>query len=322
MSDALAEVIAGETGDGETGAFLAALRIKGESAGELAAGAAVLRGHMLPLQTGRDDVLDTCGTGGDGSGTFNISTAVAVVAAAAGVPVVKHGNRAVSSHSGSADVMACLGIALDPDPQFAEHCLRETGLAFCFAPHFHPALSRVAALRRRLRFRTVFNLLGPLANPAGAAFQLLGVGHAHWLDPLAQALAQLGTHHAFVVAGQDGLDEVTLGGITSVREVRNHEISSWEWTAADFQLAPCTLEELRADTVEQSASLIRTVLAGRHGPARRIVVANAAAALLAAERVRCLADGVELASATIDDGRAALLLQRLAECSRRAADSA
>src|SRR5262245_49236322 len=193
--------------------------MKGETAEELAAAAAVLREAMVKLPAARGGVLDTCGTGGDGTGTFNISTAAALVAAAAGVPVVKHGNRAVSGNSGSADVLAALGVRVEGDGAFARRCLERAGLAFCFAPYFHPALRHVAAVRRRLGIGTLLNCLGPLANPAGAAYQLLGVGRPELLDRMAGALARLGTGRALVVCGRDGLDEVSLGGPTLVREV-------------------------------------------------------------------------------------------------------
>ncbi|MCS7047511.1 MAG: anthranilate phosphoribosyltransferase, partial [Gemmataceae bacterium] len=199
----------GTCGDVEAAAFLVALRIKGESAEELATAAQVLRAHMIRWDPGRDDVLDTCGTGGDGRGTFNISTAAALLIAACGVPVVKHGNRGVSSKSGSADVLAALGIATDGDAAHAQRSLRETGFAFCFAPKFHPALKHVGPIRRRLGVATIFNCLGPLANPAGARRQLLGVGRSEMLDRMATALAILGTDHALLVCSSDGLDEIS-----------------------------------------------------------------------------------------------------------------
>jgi anthranilate phosphoribosyltransferase len=316
MRAVMQDVMAGRCGEAEIAALLVALRMKGETAAELAAAAAVLREHMVRLDTGRDDVLDTCGTGGDGSRTFNISTAVALVAAGAGVPVVKHGNRAASSHSGSADVLAVLGVAVERDAAWARHCLDEAGLAFCFAPHFHPALRHVAPVRRRLQVRTLFNCLGPLANPAGAAHQLLGVGHQELLDPLAGAVARLGTRRALLVCSRDGLDEVSLSGPTHVREVHGGRVSSWEWTPADFGLGPCALADLRVGGPEESAAVIRRVLDGRDGPARRMVLANAAAALLAAERVPCLAEGVVQAAEAIDSGRARQVLERLVALSR------
>jgi anthranilate phosphoribosyltransferase len=316
MRQLMQDVVQGRCGDAETAALLVALRMKGETAVELAAAGAVLREHMVRLETGTHEVLDTCGTGGDGSDTFNISTAAALIAAGAGVPVVKHGNRAVSSKSGSADMLAVLGVAVEGDAAFARRCLDEAGLAFCFAPHFHPALRHVAAVRRRLQVRTLFNCLGPLANPAGAAYQLLGVGKADLLDPLAGALARLGTRRALLVCSRDGLDEVSLSAPTLVREVRGGQVLSWEWTATDFRLKPCTLDDLRAKGPEESAAIVRAILEGRGGPATRVVLANAAAALLAAERVATPAEGVALAAEAVAAGKARGVLERLVACSQ------
>ena len=312
---AVRAMVSGHCGEAEAAAFLVALRMKGETADEIAAAAEVLREHMVSWDPGLERVLDTCGTGGDGTGTFNISTATALVVAGAGVPVVKHGNRSVSGRSGSADVLAVLGVRVEGDAELAARCLRRAGLAFCFAPHFHPALKHVAALRRRLRIATLFNCLGPLANPAGAAHQLLGVGRPELLDLMAGALARLGTRRALVVCGRDGLDEVSLSAPTLVREVRGPTVSSWEWTPGDFGLEPCALGDLQADGPEASAAVVRSVLAGRDGPARRIVLANAAAALLAAEQVTTLAEGVAAADESLAAGRARDVLARLVECS-------
>ena len=205
-------LMAGRCGEAEAAALLVALAMKGETAGEIAAAAEVLREHMVPLETGSPDAIDTCGTGGDGLGTFNISTATALVAAAAGLAVVKHGNRAVSGRSGSADVLAALGVHVEGDVGFARRCLDRTGLAFCFAPHFHPALKHLAPLRRRLRVRTMFNCLGPLANPGRAPYQLLGVGRPELLDPLAGALAELGTRSAASKAAAALASTTRVGG--------------------------------------------------------------------------------------------------------------
>jgi anthranilate phosphoribosyltransferase len=307
----MAEMMAGRCGDTEAAAFLLALGAKGETAREIGWAAQVLREHMIRWDPGRDDILDTCGTGGDGSGTFNISTATALVVAGAGVPVVKHGNRSVSSRTGSADVLAELGVKIDGDADFARLCLQQANFAFCFAPLFHPALKHVAAIRRTLGVPTIFNCLGPLANPAGAKRQLLGVGRLELLDLMSDALAQLGTVHAFVLCGLDGLDEVSLSGPTMVREVRGSEVLSHEWTPADFGLEKCALEQLYAPHAAGSAGMIKEILDGGVGAGQRIVLANAAAALLAAEQVRSLREGVERARAAIETGRARRVLETL-----------
>jgi anthranilate phosphoribosyltransferase len=304
-------ILEGSCGEVEATALLVALHMKGETAEELAAAATVLREYCLPLAAGREDVLDTCGTGGDGCGTFNISTATALVAAGAGLPVVKHGNRAVSSRSGSADVLAALGVRVELDAASARRCLDRCGMTFCLAPQFHPRMRHVGEVRRRLGVRTLFNCLGPLANPAGACYQLLGVGRAEWLDRLAAALARLGTRRALLVCGSDGLDEVSLSSPTWVRDVKGKSVHEAEWTPDDFGLAPCRLEELRVRGPEESAAVIRAVLHGDDGSARRIVLANTAAALLAAEKVSSLPDGVAMAAQAIDTGRALGVLNNL-----------
>ena len=315
MQGAMREIMAGRWNDAEMAAFLTALRNKGESGEEIAAAAAVLRESMIRLEVNGEEVLDTCGTGGDGLGTFNISTAAAFVAAGAGVKVVKHGNRAASGTTGSADVLAALGVNVDQDPAWAKQCLEQAGLAFCFAPRFHPAMRYVAAVRRRLGVQTLFNCLGPLANPAGAGYQLLGVGRFEWLDPLADAICRLGTRKAILVCGQDRLDEVSLTAPTLVREVRDSRITSWEWTARDFDLAPCALQELRVEGTQESAARIQAILQGEESPSARVVLANAAAALIAAERATSPTEGVDLAQKAIASGRARQILERLVECS-------
>ncbi len=311
MRVAMRGMLGGDHDDVQRAAFLVALRMKGETSREIAAAAAVLREHMVRWDPGRPDVLDTCGTGGDGAGTFNISTATALVLAGAGVPVVKHGNRSVSSRSGSADVLASLGVHVEGDAEHARRSLHETGLAFCFAPNFHPALRHVAALRRRLGVPTIFNCLGPLANPAGAPRQLLGVGRLELLDVIAGALGRLGTEHALVVCGRDGLDEVSLAAPTLVRRVQGDDIAAWEWTAADFGLPPCTPDGLLARDPADSARIIERVLTGADGPATWVVLANAAAGLVAAGRVRAVCDGVEQARAALRSGGALQVLEKL-----------
>ncbi|MBM3996804.1 MAG: anthranilate phosphoribosyltransferase [Planctomycetes bacterium] len=312
----LGEIMAGRLGDVESAAFLVALRMKGETAHEIAAAARVLREHMIRWDAGRDDLLDTCGTGGDGIGTFNISTATALVVAGAGVSVVKHGNRSVSSRCGSADVLAALGVKIDGDVDFARRCLDQANFAFCFAPIFHPALKNVAKVRQRLGVPTIFNCLGPLANPAGAKRQLLGVGRIDLLDLLAEALAQLGTQHALVLCSRDGLDEVSLSAPTVVREVTGASIACHEWSPADFGMGTCTLSELSAPNATASAAMIENVLRGTKDGASRMVLANAAAALLAALRVSTLRQGVEVARESIESGRALHVLDELRRISR------
>jgi anthranilate phosphoribosyltransferase len=296
-------MMAGKSSDAEIAAFLIALRMKGETAREIAGAARVLRENMIGWSP-EMDVLDTCGTGGDGA-------AAALVAAGAGAAVVKHGNRSVSSRSGSADVLATLGVRIDGDADFARLCLREANFAFCFAPLFHPALRHVAPVRRQLGVPTIFNCLGPLVNPASAARQVLGVGRFELLDLMAHALAQLGTAHALVLYNRDGLDEISLSGQTLVREVRGSDIIEHEWTAADFGLPTCAITELSAPTAEVSADMIIEVLAGRNCPAQRVVLANTAAALLAADRVSSLPEGVARAREAIQTGGALLVLETL-----------
>lgn len=308
MTEAVRDLVAGRVDDARGAAFLTALRIKGETADEIAAATIVLREQMVTLVPVSGPVLDTCGTGGDDSGTFNISTAAALVACGAGVPVVKHGNRAVSSKSGSADVLRELGVPIESGPEWAQKCLDRVGFAFCYAPHFHRGMAHVAELRKKLGIRTVFNLLGPLANPASAPYQLMGVGKAELLDPLAGAIAELGTRQAVLVTSFDGLDEVSLSAPTMVRVVRGEEYEVREWSPEEFGLGAVRISSIKAADPKESAAIIRGVLDGDDGPARRIVLANAAAALWAAEAVKTLREGVELADAALKTGtpRAAL----------------
>ncbi|WP_315854105.1 anthranilate phosphoribosyltransferase [Gemmata palustris] len=311
MTEAVRDLVAGRVDDARGAAFLTALRIKGESAEEVAAAALVLREQMIGLVPVSGPVLDTCGTGGDESGTFNISTAAALVACGAGVPVVKHGGRAVSSKSGSADVLRELGVPIEAGPEWAQRCLDRTGFAFCYAPHFHRGMAHVADLRKKLGTRTLFNLLGPLANPANAPYQLLGVGKAELLDPLAAAIARLGIRQAVLVCSFDGLDEVSLSAPTMVRVVRGNEYEVREWSPREFGLSSVSPSSIRANDSVESAAIIRGVLNGEDGPARRIVVANAAAALWAAEAVPTLRDGVERAEAALKAGKPRAVLAEL-----------
>lgn len=292
-------------------AVLIALRMKGETPSEIAAAALALREQMTRLVPVSGPVIDTCGTGGDDSGTFNISTATALVLAGAGLSVVKHGNRAVSSQSGSADVLREFGVPIEAGPSWAQVCLDRIGFAFCFAPQFHPGMAHVAKLRRKLGLRTIFNLLGPLANPASAEYQLLGVGKPELLDPLAGALARLGVRRAVLVCSQDGLDEVSLNANTRARLVEGDQFRVLEWKPTDFGLAPVQLNEIAASGPAQSAETIRGVLQNQPGPARRIVLANAAAALWTAQVAPTLQDGVAKADEAIRSGRAWSVLEQL-----------
>jgi anthranilate phosphoribosyltransferase len=308
---AMEAIMSGAATNAQIAAFLTALRMKGETADEIADAALVLREQMVRLVPVSGPVLDTCGTGGDESGTFNISTAAALVACGAGIPVVKHGNRAVSSKSGSADVLRELGVPIESGPEWAQKCLDRVGFAFCYAPQFHRGMAHVADLRRKLGVRTIFNLLGPLANPASAPYQLLGVGKPELLDPLAGALAALGTRQAVLVCSFDGLDEVSLAAPTMVRVVRGREWESREWSPEEFGLASVSLRSIKAADPAESAAMIRAVLNGGDGPARRIIVANAAAALWAAESVKTLKDGVEKADAALKSGKPRAVLEQL-----------
>ena len=313
MSDAIGLIMEGRCGEDQIAEFLAALHRKGETVAEVAGAAAAMRQRMTRLRTSRPEVIDLVGTGGDRSGTFNISTAAALVTAAAGMPVAKHGNRAVTSRSGASDVLAALGVHIGADVACVERCLDELGICFCFAPLHHQAMKHVAPVRQRLGTPTIFNILGPLCNPAGAPLQLIGVGRPELRPLLAEALRLLGTRRAMVVHGTDGLDEVTLGAATDVTETTSAGLREFSWTAADFDLPPAPREALLIDGPQQSAEIIREIFRGRRGPPRDVVVANAAVALWTADHGPTLAACAELAAEAIDSGAAADLLARLAE---------
>jgi anthranilate phosphoribosyltransferase len=313
MAEAMGQIMVGRCGQEQIARLLSALHRKGETVAEVAGAAAAMRRQMTPIRTERTDVIDVVGTGGDGSGTFNISTAAALVTAAGGVPVAKHGNRGFTSRSGSADALAALGVNIEADVPLVEACLDELGVCFCFAPLLHKAMKHVAPVRKRLPHPTIFNILGPLANPAGTPRQLLGVGRAALRPLLAEALALLGTRRTLVVHGADGLDEVTLGGTTHVTEAAEGVIRQFDWTPADFGLQPAGRETMQVEDPQQSAALIRQVLDGQAGPPREIVVANAAAALWLAGRDDTLIGCARWAAEAIDSGAARELLARLAQ---------
>lgn len=317
MCETIDGVMDGHFNDEQIERLLLALRRKGETVAEVAGAATAIRKHATPIRSRRTGVIDTCGTGGDGSKTLNISTAAALVVAAAGVPVAKHGNRGITSRSGSADVLAALGVNIEASVPCVETCLDELGICFCYAPLLHGAMKRVAAVRRKLGVPTIFNILGPLANPAQASYQLIGVGRPSLRPLLAEALAMLETRRAAVVHGEDGLDEVSLGGTTHVTLVSEGRITECSWSPEDFGLPTRNREDLIVDGPEQSAAAIRAVFGGQKGPARDVIVANAAAALWVAGRGPALSACVGQAVDAIDGGGSARLLARLVEYSNR-----
>jgi anthranilate phosphoribosyltransferase len=304
-------MIDGEVSDPLKAALLVALRMKGEAVPEIAGAAAAMRRRATPIPHARPAVVDTCGTGGDGRGTFNISTAAALVAAAAGAPVAKHGNRSVSSRSGSADVLAALGVRLDEDAATAGRALEQVGICFLFAPYFHPGMREVMPVRRELALRTIFNLLGPLTNPAGARRQLMGVYAAALVEPIGRVLAELGSEHALVVHGDDGLDEITTTGITRVCEVRGGEVRCYTLEPEALGIRRVELRELAGGGPDENAELMRQVLASGAGPLADVTILNAGAALYVAGLAADIPEGVEQARAALVSGRAADKLAQL-----------
>lgn len=309
------QIMSGQATDAQIGAFLVALRIKGETVDEIAGCAEVMREKATPIATTRPDLIDTCGTGGDDSGTFNISTAVAFVACGAGLAVAKHGNRSISSHCGSADVLAALGVNVEASPEKVGECIDEVGIGFLFAVALHGAMKHAIGPRRELATRTVFNVLGPLTNPAGAKRQLLGVYDSALTEALAGVLGQLGSERALVVHGSDGLDEITLTGPTQVSELRDGRVSTRQIDPRDFGLQLAPAEALQGGDAAYNARILREVLDGREGPRRDVVLLNAAAAIAVGGRAEDTTAGLELARASIDSGRARQALDRLVEVS-------
>lgn len=309
--EALSAIMEGEATDVEIAGLLVALRMKGESADEVAGFAQAMRDHALRVPTRRDDVVDTCGTGGDALDTFNISTCAAFVAAGAGVSIAKHGNRAVSSRCGSADVLQALGVNLDITPEQVGACIDEIGVGFLFAPKLHPAMRYAVGPRKELGMRTVFNILGPLTNPAGATRQVLGVFSLPAARLVAGALSAMGTRLALVVHGEDGLDEISTVGATHLLEVRGMQVSERLLTPEELGLSRASADDLSGGDPEESASILRRVLSGEQGPARDITLVNAAAAIYVAGRAADLHEGLVLAADSIDQGKAMAKLQGL-----------
>lgn len=297
------EIMSGEATPAQFGAFVTALLLKGETVAEIAGMAQVMREHSLRVDAG-GDLVDTCGTGGDAIGAFNISTAAAFVAAGAGVKVAKHGNRAMSGACGSADVLEALGAKIDLSPQSVARCLDETGFGFMFAQRFHPSMRFAAPPRREIGIRTVFNILGPLTNPAGAKSQLIGVADPLTAPKMAQALGMLGSRRALVVHGDDGMDEITIAGATRIWELSDGAVSEYAVTPESLGLQRAPIDAIRAVDAAQSADTLRAALGGKPGPARDVTLLNAAAALLAADKAPSLQDGIAAAAKSIDNGSA------------------
>jgi anthranilate phosphoribosyltransferase len=317
-------IMSGHATDAQIAAFLTALRMKGETVEEVIGFARVMREKVSPVKTrarvqtslsgtDREMLVDTCGTGGDATGTFNVSTATAFVVSGAGIPVAKHGNRSVSSLCGSADVVEALGVRLDLSPERVGRCVDEVGIGFCYAPLLHKAMKFVMLARREIRIRTVFNILGPLTNPARASAQVIGVYDGALAEVMAQVLKELGTTRAFVVHGQDGLDELSTTGPSRVAELRDGEIRCYTVQPEDFGLPRVNLADLKGGSAADNAEIIRRILAGERGPKRDIVVLNAGAAIAAGGKAADIAAGIALATQAIDSGAARDRLARLVE---------
>ncbi len=317
MAQVMTEIVDTEATPAQVGALLAGLRLKGESVEEIAGAADVLRARVDPIRVDREIFVDTCGTGGDGRATFNISTTASFVVAGAGVTVAKHGNRAVSSKSGSADVLAALGVDVEAGKEVVERCISEVGIGFLFAPRLHPAFKAVAGIRRELGTRTIFNLLGPLANPAGARYQVMGVYEPRWVPIIGGVLAALGTLHSFVVHGE-GLDEITVTGMTHLCEVKGGVLERYSILPEDIGLARHPESAIVGGDATLNARILRDVLSGQKGAPRDATLANAAAALVAAEAAPDLRAGVRIAAESIDRGAAAEKLARLVKATAKA----
>jgi len=317
-AQAMREVMEGRAAPGALAGLLAALVMKGERPEEIAGLARTMREHAVALMTPPGDVFDTCGTGGDRSGTFNVSSAAAVVVAACGVKVAKHGNRSVSSRCGSADVFEQLGVNVTASPQVVEQTLRQANIAFFFAPTFHPSMKHAGPIRREMGIRTTFNLLGPLTNPAGATRQIVGVPRPELTQVMARALMLLGAKRAWVVHGAGGIDEISTTGHTKVSECRDGAVHTFFIHPSEFGLPKAAPGDLRGGDAVENAAIIRTILDGKPGPAREIVLLNAGAALFVAGRTSSVRDGISCAGAAIDSGAARETLDRMVRSSQTA----
>ncbi len=311
MTEVMQQIMTGEATPSQIGGFLVGLRMKGETVAEISAAAMVMRELATHVETNADHLVDTCGTGGDSSGSFNISTASAIVAAAAGAHVAKHGNRSVSSKSGSADVLEAAGVNLDIDSQQVGRCIDEVGVGFLFAPKHHSAMRHAIGARREMAVRTIFNVLGPLTNPASAPNQVIGVFARELVEPMAQVLKQLGSRHVMVVHADDGMDEISLSCSTSVAELKNDDVKTYSINPEDFALEKADNAAIRVDSIEQSLSMIRSVFDNNPGPALDIVCLNAGAAIYVSGIAGSLTQGVEMARQAISEGRARQVLENL-----------
>jgi len=310
-------IMSGEAAESQIGAFLMALRVRGETVDEITGAVRTMRAKATMISA-PEGAIDVVGTGGDGAGTFNVSTGAALVVAGSGVPVAKHGNRALSSKSGAADVLTALGVNLDAEMDVIERCIRDAGIGFMMAPRHHSAMRFVGPVRAALAVRTIFNILGPLSNPAGVKRQFTGVFAKEWVEPMANTLANLGTEAAWIVHGSDGLDELTTTGPTFVAELRDGSISTFGISPQDYGLAIARPEDLKGGDGEVNAGAIRSLLAGEAGPYRDIVVFNAAASLVVAGKATDVAEGIAMASDAIDGGEAQTVLDKLVEISNSA----
>jgi len=315
MALVMQQIMTGEATPAQIAGFLVGLQMKGETVTEIAAAATVMRSLATPVEINGAHVVDTCGTGGDGASTFNVSTASAFVVAAAGAKVAKHGNRSISSSSGSADVLEAAGVNLDITPEQVKHCVDSVGVGFMFAQKHHGAMKFAIGPRREMGVRTVFNLLGPLTNPAQAPNQVLGVFDQKWVEPMANVLKELGSKHVLIVHADDGLDEISIGSATSVAELNNGVVTKYTIQPEDFGLDRCDIAQLAVNNAQESLSIIRDIFSGKQGPARDIVVLNAGAAIYAADLVPNLAEGIKLAQTHIDNGSAQQKLDALITCS-------
>ena len=319
MEDAslvMREIMEGEATPAQLGAFLTALALKGETTQEIAGMAKVMREMALQVKVD-GELIDTVGTGGDGKNTFNISTATAFVAAGAGLKVAKHGNRAASGSCGSADVLEALGVQIELSPEAVAQCVNEVGVGFMFAPAFHPAMRYAGPVRREIGIRTVFNILGPLTNPAGAQTQLLGVAFPELGGIMAEVLGFLGSHHAMIVHGHGGLDEISLSGDTSVWEVRGGEVEEWTLHVEDTGLPETPIEAIRGGTKEENAATMRRVFQGEQGPVRDMVLLNSAGVLMVGDKAESIRKGVEMSAGIIDSGAALAKLDQMIEVTQR-----